>query len=58
MNFSERLTGGESPDFGPEERHEGLKWRDLRALAEIPGHDRGLRKDRSIKLKERDRFVD
>lgn len=60
MSFSDILIGGESSDFGPEETHEGLnlKWRDLGALAEIPGHNRGLRKDRLVKLEEKDRFID
>lgn len=58
MSFSDRLIGGESSDFGPEETQEGLKRRDLRALSEIPGHNRGgLRRDRLVKLEEKDRFM-
>jgi|APAra0007618407_1042631.scaffolds.fasta_scaffold07942_6 hypothetical protein len=57
MSFSDR---GESSDLGPEETQEGLnlKCRDLGALAEIPEYNRGLRKDRLVKLEEKDRFID
>lgn len=56
MSFEERFIGVESSDLGSEETHEGVKSRGLGGL--LGRNRRSRRRDRWVKLEEKDRVVD
>lgn len=55
MSFEERLIEF-SEELGSEETHDGVKLRGLRGL--LGRNRRSRRRDRWVKLEEKDRFVD